>query len=84
MADEGGGGVLGDGGGGGGGGGGDCLRNGESIGSGQYSPRADGLQDVSVSRRGGKREKFDVTYAASSGHCAPFIPLLPLALGACY
>ena len=37
-----------------------------------------------VSRRGGKREKFDVTYAASSGHCAPFIPLLPLALGACY
>ena len=45
------------GGGGGGGGGGDCLRNGESIGSGQYSPRADGLQDVSgVSSRWQERE----------------------------
>lgn len=53
-----------------------CGMANQSVeGSGQYSPRADGLQDVSVSRRGGKREKFDVTYAASSGHCAPFIPL---------
>lgn len=53
-----------------------CGMANQSVeGSGQYSPRADSLQDVSVSRQGGKREKFDVTYAASSGHCAPFIPL---------